>query len=121
MGPIAIVSLYHRITSHIVVYEETKIIAFIHHPYISMKIEPNGSTPPSITITPGSMNHFFSGIGLGTALTLHGKLGCPASALPRMVPTRLSGKMTKIQIHDTATCRWRSVWETQKKIQDSWL
>ena len=38
-------------------------------------MEPNGRTPPSKMMTEGSMNHFFSGIGLGTALTLHGKLG----------------------------------------------
>ena len=38
--------------------------------YISMKMEPKGSTPPTATITQGSMNHFFSGIGLGTALIL---------------------------------------------------
>ena len=38
--------------------------------YISMKMDPKGSTPPTATITQGSMNHFFSGIGLGTALIL---------------------------------------------------
>ena len=40
--------------------------------YISMKIDPKGSMPPNITITRGSINHFFSGIGLGTAFTRHG-------------------------------------------------
>lgn len=40
--------------------------------YISMKMLPNGSTPPRSTITAGSMNHFFSGIGRGTALMRHG-------------------------------------------------
>ena len=40
--------------------------------YISIKMDPNGSTPPNITITSGSINNFFSGIGLGTAFTRHG-------------------------------------------------
>ena len=40
--------------------------------YISMKIDPKGSIPPNITITRGSINHFFSGIGLGTAFTRQG-------------------------------------------------
>ena len=40
--------------------------------YISIKMDPNGSTPPRATITGGSMNHFFSGIGRGTALTRQG-------------------------------------------------
>ena len=35
-----------------------------------MKIDPKGRTPPTRTITQGSMNHFFSGIGLGTAFIL---------------------------------------------------
>jgi hypothetical protein len=29
-----------------------------------MKIDPNGRIPPSGMMTSGSMNHFFSGIGL---------------------------------------------------------
>ena len=29
-----------------------------------MKIDPKGKTPPSGMMTRGSMNHFFSGIGL---------------------------------------------------------
>ena len=37
-----------------------------------MKIEPNGRIPPRAMITDGSMNHFFSGIGRGTALMRHG-------------------------------------------------
>ena len=32
--------------------------------YISMKMDPNGRIPPRGMITSGSMNHFFSGIGL---------------------------------------------------------
>lgn len=55
-------------------------------------------------MTAGSINHFFSGIGRGTALTLQGKSGCPAKFLPSTVPTNVSGKMTNIQIHVTATC-----------------
>ena len=71
--------------------------------YISMKIEPKGRIPPSMMITIGSINHFFSGIGRGTALTLHGASGVPARLRPRIVHTSVNGKMTKIQIHVTAT------------------
>lgn len=71
--------------------------------YISMKIDPNGRIPPSIIITNGSMNHFFSGIGLGTAFTLHGASGVPARLRPKIVPTNVRGKITNIQIHVTAT------------------
>jgi len=35
-----------------------------------MKMLAKGKIPPSRIITPGSINHFFSGIGLGTALIL---------------------------------------------------
>ena len=35
-----------------------------------MNMDPNGRIPPRSTMTTGSMNHFFSGIGLGTALIL---------------------------------------------------
>lgn len=49
--------------------------------------------------------HFFSGIGLGTALTRQGKFGWPDRFLPKMVPTRFRGRMTKKQIQQTATCR----------------
>lgn len=48
--------------------------------------------------------HFFSGIGLGTAFTRQGKLGWPDRFLPRIVPTRFSGRMTKKQMQQTATC-----------------
>lgn len=48
-----------------------KIVNFFS--YISMNIEPNGRIPPRRTMTNGSMNHFFSGIGLGTALILENK------------------------------------------------
>lgn len=68
-----------------------------------MKIEPNGRIPPSIMITRGSMNHFFSGIGLGTAFTRQGASGVPARFRPRIVPTKVNGKITNIQIHVTAT------------------
>ena len=45
-----------------------------HYPrtYISMKIDPKGKMPPNITMTKGSINHFFSGMGRGTAFTRHG-------------------------------------------------
>ena len=71
---------------------------------ISMKIDPKGRIPPSITITLGSINHFFSGIGLGTALILQGMLGCPAILRPNTVPTRVRGRITNRQIAITAIC-----------------
>lgn len=71
--------------------------------YISMKIDPKGSTPPSSTMITGSIYHFFSGMGLGTALTRHGKSGCPSRLRPTTVPTRVRGKMTNRQMHVTAT------------------
>lgn len=66
-------------------------------------MDPNGKIPPNKIITAGSMNHFFSGMGRGTALTLHGKSGCPAKFLPSTVPTNVSGKMTNIHMQVTAT------------------
>ena len=63
-----------------------------------MKIEPNGKSPPKKVITNGSVYHFFSGIGLGTALTRQGLLDDPLIALPNNVPIRLHGKMTNIVI-----------------------
>lgn len=68
-----------------------------------MNIDPKGKIPPSIIITNGSMNHFFSGIGRGTALTLHGASGVPAKLRPKIVPTNVNGNITNIQIHVTAT------------------
>lgn len=53
----------------------------------------------------GNTYHFFSGIGRGTAFTRQGKFGWPDRFLPRIVPTRFSGRMTKKQIQQTATCR----------------
>lgn len=38
--------------------------------YISIKMDPKGRMPPTATMTQGSMNHFFSGMGLGTAFIL---------------------------------------------------
>lgn len=73
-----------------------------------MKIEPNGKIPPRMTITVGSMNHFFSGIGRGTALIRQGKSGCPARLRPSTVPTSVSGSITKMQMHVTATCHHRT-------------
>lgn len=54
-------------------------------------------------ITSGSINHFFSGIGRGTALTLHGASGVPAKLRPKIVPTNVNGNITNIQMHVTAT------------------
>ena len=41
------------------------------------------------------MNHLFSGIGLGTAFTRQGKFGAPFTFFPIIVPTNVSGNMTK--------------------------
>lgn len=68
-----------------------------------MKIDPKGKIPPKRIITSGSMNHFFSGIGLGTALIRHGLSGCPLRFRPTIVPTSVSGKITKMHIHVTAS------------------
>lgn len=72
-----------------------------------MNIEPNGNIPPSKIITSGSINHFFSGIGRGTALTRHGASGVPAKFLPRTVPANVNGKITNIQIQVTATYKYK--------------
>lgn len=66
-------------------------------------MEPNGNTPPSKMIINGSINHFFSGIGLGTAFTRQGKSGCPSRFRPTTVPTSVNGKITKKQIQVTTT------------------
>lgn len=71
--------------------------------YISIKIDPKGRIPPSMIITNGSINHFFSGIGRGTAFTRQGASGVPAKLRPKIVPTSVSGNITNIQIHVTAT------------------
>ena len=71
-----------------------------------MKMDPKGSIPPSITITAGSINHFFSGIGLGTAFTLQGTLVCPAMLRPNTVPIIVKGSITNKQIDITASCAW---------------
>jgi len=68
-----------------------------------MKIDPKGKMPPSKMMQNGSMNHFFSGMGLGTALTRHGESGEPAKFRPRTVPTNVSGSITNVQMHATAT------------------
>ena len=68
-------------------------------------MDPKGKIPPSIMITNGSINHFFSGIGLGTAFTRQGASGVPEMFRPRIVPTRVKGRITKMQMHVTATCK----------------
>ena len=67
-------------------------------------MDPNGSTPPSRTIAHGSMNHFFSGMGLGTVLMRQGLSGWPEMFLPRMAPTIVNGRITNRQIQATETC-----------------
>jgi len=69
-----------------------------------MKIDPKGRTPPKHEITEGSMNHLLLGIGRGTAFTLHGGLEVPEMFLPRIVPTRLRGRITKNMRHSMAIC-----------------
>ena len=68
-----------------------------------MKIDPKGRMPPSRTMTVGSMNHFFSGMGRGTALTRQGKLGWPDMLRPSTVPTSVRGRMMKRPMQATAT------------------
>jgi hypothetical protein len=68
-----------------------------------MKIDPNGRTPPRSTITAGSMNHFFSGMGRGTAFTRHGQSLWPARFRPNTVPTSVKGKITNKHMQVTAT------------------
>jgi hypothetical protein len=55
-----------------------------------MKIDPNGKTPPNATMTGISMNHFFSGIGLGTAFTRQGLSDCPLKLRPEKFPIPVS-------------------------------
>ena len=74
--------------------------------YISIKIEPNGKTPPSRMITGISEYHFFSGIVLGMELTRHGKLDCPDQFLPTTVPNIVKGLTQKIQMA-TIAAYWR--------------
>jgi hypothetical protein len=71
--------------------------------YTSINIEPNGSKPPKSVITKGSVYHFFSGIGLGTAFIRHGWFGWPLIALPSRVPIKLQGNITKTQIATIAS------------------
>jgi hypothetical protein len=63
-----------------------------------MKIDPKGSKPPNRIMDEGSVYHFFSGIGRGTAFMRHGKLDWPPMALPSKVPIKLHGKMINTQI-----------------------
>lgn len=81
-----------------------------------MKIDPNGRTPPSRMITAGSMNHFFSGMGRGTAFTRHGKSGWPSRLRPTIVPISVSGRITKMQMHVTATCVFKNHVDLLKNI-----
>lgn len=68
-----------------------------------MKIDPNGNRPPKSVMKSGSVYHFFSGIGLGTALTRHGWLDWPLMALPRRVPIKLHGNITNTVIATIAS------------------
>jgi hypothetical protein len=66
--------------------------------YISIKIEPKGNIPLAKMITLGSMNHFFSGIGRGTAFVRQGLSATPLIFLPRTVPAAVNGKIMNRQI-----------------------
>jgi hypothetical protein len=66
---------------------------FLNLIYISINIDPKGNIPLANIITFGSINHFFSGIGLGTAFVRHGSLGSPLIFLPNTVPTAVNGKI----------------------------
>ena len=79
-------------------------------------MEPKGSIPPSRVIIAGSINHFFSGIGLGTAFTLQGWLACPDIFLPSTVPTNVSGRITNRHMHAMATCKIKSGGQKSNKI-----
>jgi len=61
-------------------------------------MEPKGNRPPNRVITSGSVYHFFSGIGLGTALIRHGKFDCPFRARPNNVPIKLHGNIMNVQM-----------------------
>jgi len=60
--------------------------------YISIKILANGRIPPIGIINPNSVNHFFSGIGLGREEILHGGLVNPFQFFPKIVPSKVKGK-----------------------------
>ena len=68
-----------------------------------MKIDPNGKIPPRQAMTDGSMNQRVLGMGRGTALTLQGGAAFPDMLRPRIVPMRLSGRITNNIIHSIAT------------------
>ena len=67
-----------------------------------MKMEPNGSTPPSATSTGGRAYHRLSGISRGIALTRHGASAPPDQCRPKTVPKAQSGTAEKSQMATTA-------------------
>jgi len=71
--------------------------------YISIKILPNGKTPPKRMLTIGCKYHFFSGMSLGTGFILQGLSALPFQFLPTIVPTKVKGNDAKIQINKTTT------------------
>ena len=73
--------------------------------YTSMKMDPKGSTPPNNMMLRGSMNHFFSGMGLGTVLIRQGLSGWPEMLRPKIVPTKFRGRMTNKQMQATEILR----------------
>lgn len=82
------------------VKDEKELVQFTlkYVTYISMKTEPKGRTPPANTMKLGSINHFFSGICLGTGFTLQGGLGVPETFLPNTAPTMDNGRMMNRQM-----------------------
>lgn len=66
--------------------------------YISMKIDPKGSTPAAGMTKTGLQYHELSGIGRGMLFTLHGGSYLPFQWRPKIVPTTARGSATNAQI-----------------------
>lgn len=76
-------------------------------PYISIKMEPNGMSPPKREMVSGLVYHLAAGIGRGTVFTRHGAAEPPVVVdaprlRPSTVPTRFKGTMMKMIIAKTA-------------------
>ncbi len=71
--------------------------------YISMKMLPKGSKPPTSDITGAVRYHLFWGMGEGIRFTLHGLSGHPFQFLPTTVPKRHRGIEINNQMSNTTT------------------
>ena len=69
--------------------------------YISIEIDPKGRMPPRNIMMLGSMNQFFSGIGLGTELVRVGLSAWPRMFRPTIVPIIVSGIIRNRQMAAT--------------------